>query len=472
LPNDGGGRNAMQALSKSDEQRLLDGVKLAVDLVDNQGLSPNVALQKVAEQLHYSPGFLKSACSAFNTGRQLAQWNDNQSVLDKLASFPLADYDIVHDAMWGKSQEKVAQVSVLPPKLPSYDDAVKQELLKYDLSRFTKAASAEVEPHVADEHAGIRIKRAFAAFDYHRRLAEEARRQKPPAEDRLNLKLHLLENYFRKFAYDRLPLAQVEHVASIRFGEAGRQLIDYVAERFPKEKRAADHRASWGGFQAAVSYDAEPYTLIETTIKQARDLYHAQQAFIAANAKLAAARDVYESFTQPLHRSTIGSPAALTPALLGDAGEKSAFEAVTAYNPFSVPKDLIEYASKGRDEKVEKQIKELDSPDHLNELRKIKAQTVLTQLMSDPDNPLSGYDPEDVLSAYNEMVQLSPRLADQPSAVGPLLNKRLVNNLEPFEVGETLKLEKGLKDTQEMPAFVTSSDLIFNRGAVPNKAVR
>ena len=74
----------MQSLSKSDEQRLLDGVKTAVDLVDNQSFSPNDAIQKVAEQLHYSPGFLKSACNAFNTGRQLAQWNSNESVLDKL----------------------------------------------------------------------------------------------------------------------------------------------------------------------------------------------------------------------------------------------------------------------------------------------------------------------------------------------------------------------------------------------------
>ena len=33
----------MQSLSKSDEQQLLDGVKQAVDLVDNQDMSPNDA---------------------------------------------------------------------------------------------------------------------------------------------------------------------------------------------------------------------------------------------------------------------------------------------------------------------------------------------------------------------------------------------------------------------------------------------
>ena len=37
----------MQALSKSDEQQLLDGVKMAVDLVDNQNMLPNDAMHKV-----------------------------------------------------------------------------------------------------------------------------------------------------------------------------------------------------------------------------------------------------------------------------------------------------------------------------------------------------------------------------------------------------------------------------------------
>ena len=119
----------MQSLSKSDEQQLLDGVKMAVSLVDDQGLSPNAALQKVAEELHYSPGFLKAACNAFNTGRQLAQWNANDTVLDKLASFPLADYDAVHDKMWGKDQEKAAAVSLGSPMFMTYDDLARQELL-------------------------------------------------------------------------------------------------------------------------------------------------------------------------------------------------------------------------------------------------------------------------------------------------------------------------------------------------------
>jgi hypothetical protein len=107
-------------------------------------------------------------------------------------------------------------------------------------------------------------------------------------------------------------------------------------------------------------------------------------------------------------------------------------------------------------EQVEKQIGELESPGHMNELRKIRAQTVLTQLMSDPESPLSEYDPDEVMQAYNQVVQLSPRLADQPSALGPLLNRKLMGNTEPFEVGETLKLEESLAKTQPTPGLAQS----------------
>lgn len=102
---------------------------------------------------------------------------------------------------------------------------------------------------------------------------------------------------------------------------------------------------------------------------------------------------------------------------------------------------------------IEDQIAELDSPGHLSELRKIRAQTALTQLMSNPESPLSEYDPEEVMQAYNEVVQLSPRLADQPSALAPLLNRKLMGNAEPFEVGETLKMEESLAKTQATPGL-------------------
>jgi len=456
----------MQSLSKSDELKLLDGVKQAVDLVENKDMTPNAALQKVAEDFKYSPGFLKAACNAFNNGRQLAQWNTNDSVLDKLASFPLADYSQIHDNMWGQTQEKVASVSMFGPRFQSYDDMAREELLNMDLSAFEKSASArepELHPMAADEQAESRIKRAYDKYEFTRRQAEEARREKTANEDRLYLKMHLLENYFKKFAYDRLPLAQVEHGVATYFGNPGKALMQYVAEKFPQEKRAYDHQPTWKGFQQPVNRNQEPYTLVDACIKQAKELHRATEALTAAEEKFAEAKEGVGPFSRPRSGEQNGSQSILTPSLLPDsAGEKAAessekpqtekagnvFGGIAGGMGLGAGKELMEGISGDSQKQLESQIGELESPDHLNEMRKIRAQTVLTQLMSDPENPLSGYDPEEVLTAYNDLVQLSPRLADQPSAIAPLLNKRLMGNTEPFEVGEQLKLEEGLKKTQ------------------------
>lgn len=450
----------MQSLSKSDEQKLLDGVKQAVALVDDKGLTPDAALQKVAEDLQYSPGFLKAACNAFNTGRQLAQWNENDSVLDKLASFPLADYDNIHDKMWGKAQEKVAAVSFTQPKFLTYDEQFRQELLNRDLSAFTKAASAEPElsPMAADEQADNRTKRAYAQYEYLNRLAEEARREKTAAASQLEKTVGQLEDYFRKFAHDRLPLAHVQHAAATYYGTTGKALMHHIADQLPNEKRASDYAAAWSGFQLAVDRTQEPYTLIEASIKRAAAYQKAADQLDEAQEKLAEAKKAVAPFSQPRFESSNGSPVILTPSLLPDTGEKEAgtgglVSGLLGGFGMGAARSMGEHAISQSDKKLNSMLNDLDDPNHLNEMRKIRAQTVLTQLMSDPENPISGYDPEEVLSAYNDMVKLSPRLADQPAAVGPLLNKRLSGNTEPFELGETLKLEQGLKQTQSAPSY-------------------
>jgi hypothetical protein len=457
----------MQSLSSADEQSLLEGVKKAVDLVDNRGLSPNEAIQQVAEELNYSPGFAKAACNAFNNGRQLAQWNANDTVLDKLAGFPLADYEAVHEALWGNSQEKVAAcVPFGKPQFVSYDEQIRQELRNADISAFTKSASeAEVDPDLADYRQAANVKSAYNRVKWEQRQVEESRRLKVASEDRLNLNVHLLESYFRKFAYDRLPLAQVEYSASAYYGKPGKALMDYVATRFPSEKRADDHQSSWVGFHQPVDRSAEPYTLIAACIKQAQVHNQMSARLAEAEEKLAAVEEAYQSFIQPHATAQNSSQLTLTPSLLPDEmGQKQASSTSAKSNDkqASILSGLAGGAGMGltrnvadsitgpddSSQKMERQINELESPEHQNELRKIRAQTVLTQLMSDPEGPLSRYDPEEVLQAYNEMVQLSPRLADQPAALGPLLNKQLMGATEPFEVGEQVKLEKGLKDVQ------------------------
>ena len=284
--------------------------------------------------------------------------------------------------------------------------------------------------------------------------AEEYRRQKVAAEDKLNLKVHLLESYFSKFAYDRLPLAQVENAAAAYYGKPGAALISYVAGKFPSEKRASDHQSTWSGFNQPTDRNAEPYTLISECIKQAQVHNQMNYWLVEAEEKLAEAKEKTASFIRPQSSNKSGSQLILTPSLIEETGEKQAnlLGGMAGGMGLGLAGSL-----KGDDDdrkkEIESQIAELDDPSHLAELRKIRAQTALTQMMSDPESPISEYDPAEVMQAYNEIVQLSPRLADQPSALAPLLNRKLVGNAEPFEVGEQLKMEESLAKTQATPSI-------------------
>lgn len=413
----------MQALTKSDEQKLFDGVKKASTLVDKESMSPNDALHKVAVELKYSPGFLKKACHAFNTGRQLAQWEANENALDKLASFPLADYDVVHDRIWGQTQEKAASVNYGFIPLPSYDALATNDLLSLPVLE----KSAEVKTEVAYSST-----RSYDHYKYAELLESNARTEKTAAELKFNSAINALINYFQKSAYDRLPFAQVEYAVGVEYGNAGKALMNTLAEVFPKEKRASAYRVTDNIFSQSIDINSAPYTLVEQAIKSASALNNAISGLAEAQEKTAKHRDSLDALYLSIN------PEIKQEVFTDNLLDKSANFLLNIPDLFSVDKPKL----------IEKQIKNLDDPSHMNELRKIRAQTTLNSLMTDPENPLSDYDPEDVLSAYNELVQLSPRIADQPAVLNPLLNKRLAGRMEPFEVGETLKLESGLKQTQ------------------------
>jgi hypothetical protein len=99
---------------------------------------------------------------------------------------------------------------------------------------------------------------------------------------------------------------------------------------------------------------------------------------------------------------------------------------------------------KSKDDLVTDAWTDLEDPHHQNELRKIRTHAMLHGMLTDPEDPISGHDPDKVLRAYNEISQMSPRLADHPAALRPLLRRRLEAHPEPFEAKEQTEIEKGL----------------------------
>ena len=84
---------------------------------------------------------------------------------------------------------------------------------------------------------------------------------------------------------------------------------------------------------------------------------------------------------------------------------------------------------------------QLLDPAHEARLRNIRAQSMLQDLIAN-DPTISQHDPNEALQAYNDIVAMAPRTADQGMVMQPLLRKRLTQgSLDPFELDQLLGME-------------------------------
>jgi hypothetical protein len=263
----------MQTLSPSEEQTLLSAVKTAVDYVDNQAMSPDDAMTKVARDLKLSPGFVKAAVSAYNNGRQVAQFQANDSILDKLADFPLADYDTIYGNIWGGTTKEAMDHYKVPTSIsPEYSlppsfipDRGHEKHASLDITGLLGDLNTPVpdQEHQAllDKHASDKAMRK--AYNAHRdasRRRDDMRSKYAHATDVVNARVKLLENYFKKFAMDRLPFAIVDDAAQTYHGSNGRVLMDHLATKFPNKSIPASR--PWTRQRRTSKSRKRPYALL------------------------------------------------------------------------------------------------------------------------------------------------------------------------------------------------------------------
>lgn len=429
-------------MNKSDEDKLIQSVSFAATRVQ-QGDEPEDALFKAAREYSLQPGELRVVCNAFNTGRQNVQWGQRGDILDKLASTPLADYSVVFQRLWGRDDAvKVAFSRSTTVQLQTYGQQRIDLIVNGDY--FPPAAPTTVEK-VANVHDERTAK--FRNLHLLRQRVDRQRTEKSAAESRFNLHLHQLYSYFRKSATLRDSFSSVKAAAVAYRGNYCESLFNHIEDRVPAKFLRG------GNQKVAVDWSAEPFCYVDRLIEQAQTLAAAQECY----EKLAA--EYSELFNDaheiPAEQSAAEKLAAESPLdaeiELPEVQQKQSgvLTGMASAGTFGATKGLVDSLSADESAKLEKYVSQLESPGHVDRLRSIRAQTLLAEMMSDPENPISAYDPSDVADAYNNIVQLSPRLADQPSVISSLLQKRLLGKTEPFELGETLKLESGLKQTQD-----------------------
>lgn len=491
-------------LDKKEEQRIMHAVKTAVALVSD-GMSPNDAITKVARDDKFGPGEIRLIGHAYNTGQQLSQWRSGSSnILDKMASFPLCDPDAVIAAVYQTKTASDFQISSeynKPPNLPT--DTTREKVASMPLPVST------LSPYTRDTHDDA--VKAFGIVERIKKAADDARRTATTQQDVVRTCVAGLSVYFKQASYDRLPFYTVKTAAETYYGTVAARLLDTVyvngnlKEKQSKEKAAADClpiNLSAEPF-TTIKKAIDAATLCAEA--KSEELFLTQKYAMAKDAlkvfcktgsvplKKSEEKQPLNIFGGPIktafgfgtevaaiaagdvlaHKAT--HPSAEEDDPYGDIADidagvaqvrrqvakskrravKRAEEKTALFGPAfgaaigsGIGRGINSVTPKPVNDMVDDSWMNLEDPEHENTLRKIRAHAAINQLMTDPDDPISGHDPDKVLSAYNEISQATPRLAENIAMLRPVLRKRLEGHQEPFEAKELLDIEHGLAKTK------------------------
>lgn len=438
----------MQKFSDKQEKALMRQVKTAQGYI-NSGLSPDEAVVKVAEEDKVHPNTLPIIVSALNTGRQTLQREKcaGQGALALVEDFPVARVENIYAQLYpNKKQSQVKESQHSTCVSPDYFCAptgFSKKVPRGEQSALNKKAStktSQIRPLLSQDYYALRrnIKRAMQDAKTEARVlcAEKAYSVKQAMAELLG--------YFRSpsamepkeaFAYAKhasyrfpffLAISDLEgfveanaKVSRSKFASHAIVPMDISKEPYTLIKEALEASQ---GYAEAVAY--------EKKVKSACIEYSQQLSFQKEDASpvlcnfrpgTSTARDITKSSA---------GPGLLTPVLNGAS--------------FGFFNNL---SAKNRSAQTDKKLDDsFNSVSHVDELRAIKAKVMLADLLQN-DEVISGFDPDEVTSAYNDLAQLAPSASTQIAIMRPLLRRRLSSgSLETFDADSMLSMDKKIPD--------------------------
>jgi len=436
-----------------DEDKLLKAATQVRSLVDS-GQLPNDAVEKIAREYDLKPGQIELVSYSLNTGRQLGQLRNNKDILNKFASFPVADPNEVIRRIYPSTEEKQKEansklISVdyfLPPTfIGKRQSESSKTYLRKEATLLVDKKPEPLSDGLDHNLLGMLDNRIITKRAYD--AAKSAYRQ---AEEKMCVEFEKLTDYFRTPVEHRFTFTEVDQIARSSFGKLASDLMqsafDFIKEnkskRFTsfKEKRATELTV----IRREINLNSQPFSFIKGAIAAVMEVVKTKRAAENLSVEIVnineGIRDrVKKSFEEGLSEKSgfLGSPA-LTGAVAGSLNQS--LRGVPASQPTPV------------DDMVQK----IDDPSHLNEMRKIRAHAMLNSLLTDPDDPISSYDPEQVVNAFNEISQLVPRSSMQPFIMRPVLRRYLESNVQPFEAKELADIEKSLVSSRENKGLLTN----------------
>lgn len=430
----------MARLSPETERKLLVVIEKTAEAVA-AGATPNDALAKEAAVAELPQSAIPVVTHAYNVGRTAQQRQASDDPHVKAASFELANADVITEKLFPQlKKEASGHLQYSGPVSTDYlsgpgswqQERARQQKVA-SLRPFPKIDAPVVAYPACVDAARLQ---QIDLQGLRRKEAEESRRQFRQAEDTARAAFCDLAEYFRRL--DALPYSAVKQAATTLHGKAGQLIFDSAEEVFSFLRELPSYKKA--GDADSLDCTQDPFPVIAAVLSTSRE----------QNQKAAALQAAAEKYASVARRSDFEEPGGESIMATTFPTEKRAVNPLQSLGAYSLVsralEDTAEKLAPPDDEaRVSKLLGTLDDPEHESKLRAINSQAMLTDLMAN-DKVISGYGPEEVTDAYNNIVQISPSVGDQRMLMQTLLRQQLSQGvLDPFEQDRLLGYEDSLR---------------------------
>ena len=425
----------MNKLSEKQVKNLNVAIDKTMDMIDATGCDPNDAIIKVAGDMKLTPDYIPVIVAAYNNGAQYAQRENGNSILEKTAKFPIANVDCINNKLY-KTKTASAQLYTindnffdLPVSVTVKQSNVDKQLL---YSPVVKAASYRRDN-------STQIKYETRVNDGVNTILESIRMEKSAASDAYDDAIKELAEYLHLNASPSVPYAV--KLATMVYGKTGDIVVKAAANRFSlsdKPKR----------MEPGVSEKDPFYTCCDNCIKKLaayNDICDQELELMQKCAKVLkpmVSRRVNAIYSQSVDNTAnpayffqkkknvveettpnTKSAASIFPTVGGY--DELARGGKLPYSDLSGLESLLKPQWRDLNPYEHNIMRSLDDPEQDAKLRDITVQTNLIDLIN-TDEYLSDQDPEEVIDAYNELMEIAPEIHNKK----PLLRAALRQYLE------------------------------------------
>lgn len=441
----------MKKIDAAARDRILDAMEQVSTLVDS-GLDPDAAIVRVVKQAGvFPPGHVQLMIQAYNTGQANQQRRDGDTTLDRAASVPLASPETVMAALYPGNLKSAAQTYratrtatdyVYSPRDLWAADWQKEELRREQdgLPAFAQEKQASASTTVAADRSRTHRSLLTAPADFERLLGEH-RVQIEAAHHKLARSLQEAQHLVHRGLCE--PFEEIKANLLAAYGKPAEVLMRQLA---------GDRPATSAKTASYQPYDVrrEPYRTLHQCIASLHALAAAETKY-AALASHPTYRRAREHFsraaavekTAAAEDGTKGKEPKPPPPPEGFAGNFS-LGLTQALAPMAPGPEK-------NWRKIDDQLlEELEAPEHKFQLQKIRAQASLADLISN-DEVISGYDPEEVTTFYNDIQRLAPRAVQQPAILRAVLRRALAQGaLDTHELDQLAKIDETLAKSKSL----------------------